>query len=717
MIPVQRVAVIYRKELLDILRDRRTLIAMIVIPVVLYPLLMLWLLWEAQAEQARLQQEVFIVEVADDAARQDLENIIAAARNPREPSASAPADELQPQFDIRVGHTPDERIGQDVPLRVELKRGVRPATRLGQLEIAIRYSDVDVRSRAARDELVSLLDEFRQLLTRESILRLLGGEHLPVASMPSADTDRQIDLILNPVRIETTSTASQRQRGGWALGQIIPILLVIMIVSGAIYPAVDLTAGERERGTLETLMVTPVPTVHLIVGKFLVVATIAMLTAALNLASVGATMHFGGISSVISAQMPIEFPLTVLPIILLCMVPLALLCSAVLVAVCSFARTFKEAQNYVVPVIIGSLVACVPVSMETARLEGTTLILPVGNMVLLARDMLQQNCTVSAAVVVLLSTTLYAAAAVAVAARLFGQEAVLFVDTGSFKNLFRRRLFKPVSRPTVAQAFLLVALIFPISFYGQAGLSAETADQFLRLLKGLAVWQFAGLFVLLPVAVCVYFRIGLRETFRLRLPPVRAWLAACLLGVSSWALAITFISGQHRLMPPSEAMTKAAEIIEGHINATPLPLALLLLAVIPAVCEEMLFRGYLLSGLSSSLRKWPSIFAAAAVFATFHFMIDRIPLTFLLGTVLAWLCWQSRSLLPGILFHVLHNGLMLAIPRSPGVARYLGRDAAAEASPLPPAVLWGAVLAFVAGLALIASMNRRASSPGSSSGS
>jgi len=716
LIPVQRVAVIYRKELLDILRDRRTLIAMIVIPVVLYPLLMLWLLWEAQAEHTRLRQEIFVVEVADEAARGDLENIIAAARQPREQSTSAPADDAQPQFDVRVGQTPDERIGQDVQLRVELKRDDPPGVRRGRLEIAVSYNDVDVRSRAARDELLAVLDDFRRLLTRESILHILGKEGPAGASMLSAETDREIDLILNPVRIETTSTASQRQRGGWALGQIIPILLVIMIVSGAIYPAVDLTAGERERGTLETLMVTPVPTVHLIVGKFLVVATIAMLTAALNLASVGATMHFGGISSVISAQMPIELPLAVLPIILLCMVPLSLLCSAVLVAICSFAQTFKEAQNYVVPVIIGALVACVPVSMETARLEGTVLILPVGNMVLLARDMLQQNCTVSAAIVVLLSTTLYAAAAVAVAARLFGQEAVLFVDTGSFKNLFRRRLFKQVPQPTVAQAFLLVALIFPISFYGQAGLSAETADQFLRLLRGLAVWQFAGLFVLLPVAVCVYFRIGLRETFRLRLPPVRAWLAAGLLGVSSWVLAIAFISWQHRLVPPSEAMTKAAEMIENHINAIPLPLALLFLAVIPAICEEMLFRGYLLSGLSSSLRKWPSIFAAAAVFATFHFMIDRIPLTFLLGTVLAWLCWQSRSLLPGILFHIMHNGSMLAIPRAPGIAEYLGLDTAAEVASLPPAVLWGAALAFIAGLALIASMDRRSISPAPSGG-
>jgi sodium transport system permease protein len=454
--------------------------------------------------------------------------------------------------------------------------------------------------------------------------------------------------------------------------------------------------------------VTPVPTVHLIVGKFLVVATIALLTATLNLASVGATMHFGGISRIISAQMPVELPLAVLPLILLCMVPLALLCSAILVAVCSFARTFKEAQNYVVPVIIGTLVACVPVSMETARLEGPMTILPVGNMVLLARDMLQQSCTWPAAIAVLLSTTLYAAAAIAVAARLFGQEAVLFVDTGSFKNLFRRRLFRPSPRPTAAQAFLLAALVFPVCFYGQAGLSADSAEQFVQMLKGLAVWQFAGLFVILPVVLCLYLKVDVRETLRLRMPPVRAWLAALLLGVSSWVLAQDFVAWQHRFLPPSEAMTKAMQQIEAHVNAIALPAVVLLLAVIPAICEEALFRGFLLSGFSTALKKWPAILASAGVFATFHFMVDRIPLTFLLGTLLAYICWQSRSLLPGILFHVLHNGLMLAIPRFPGIARHLGLEGpSTESAQLPTRLILCASVAFLIGLGLLATLSKR----------
>src|SRR5690606_8639593 len=265
--------------------------------------------------------------------------------------------------------------------------------------------------------------------------------------LPDDQAAPEIDRLLDPVEIKTVSTATTTQRGGWALGQVIPIILVLMTITGAIYPAIDLTAGERERGTLETLMVTPVSPVQLITGKFLVVTTIGLLTAALNVASIGATMHFSGLTRAISSEMPVEFPLSVLPIIFVALIPFACLFSAVLIAVCSFARTFKEAQNYVMPVIIVAMIPAFAVTLPSVRLTGAMLVMPVGNMVLLTRELFQQTHTWSQIVVVVLSTGLYAAAAVAVAARLFGQEAVLFADSRSYKTMLNRRFFLPADRP------------------------------------------------------------------------------------------------------------------------------------------------------------------------------------------------------------------------------------------------------------------------------
>ena len=566
-----------------------------------------------------------------------------------------------------------------------------------RMEVEIIYNEVNVRSRAAMEEFSDLLTEIRRLVTRECIARILGR------GLGQTPSHVDVDVILNPLEVTMTSPATPHQRGGWALGQIIPIILVLMTITGAVYPAIDLTAGERERGTLETLMATPVPTLYLIVGKFLVVATIGLLTATLNLASVGATMHFGGVMRAITAEMPVAFPYAVLPVILLCMIPFALLFSAILVAACSFARTFKEAQNYVMPIIIGAMIPSMIVALPTVRLEGAMMVLPVGNMVLLTRELFQQTCSWPAVAVVLLSTSLYAVAAIAVAARLFGQEAVLFVDAGSYKTLLRRRFFRPALRPSAAQALMAAAILFPLSFYAQGWLFDDTTEQFIEKLKWVAAVQFAGLFVLLPIALSLYLKVDVVSAFRLRPPRARTCLAALLLGLSSWALAHELLL----LQPTSEALIEFGREIEPQLADAPVWLVLLLLAVAPAVAEELFFRGFLLSGLSTAMRKWPAILTSADIFGVFHFMVERMPLTALMGIAIGYLCWQSRSILPCMLFHAMHNAWPMVLARLPETARWFGMvNESGDATHLRMPVLIAAVGTLLLGV-LIASTTDR----------
>ncbi len=710
-----RVGAIYRKELLEILRDRRTLTAMVVIPVVLYPLLMLGFLRAAESEESRLRSRTFLIEVGTASEATDLAAILQgvrdyqayeAARSKDPTSKPAPADHAG--FDIRVGDTPIEQLGDEVQLRLRLKSVRAQAGRTGpaQMAIHVTYSEVNVNSRTAMEQFSDVLEQFRQLSIRQRVQDVLVHDPAHIGASPM-----DVDTILDPVHIDTVSIATERQRGGWALGQIIPIILVLMTITGSIYPAIDLTAGERERGTLETLMATPVPALQLILGKFLVVATLGMITAFLNVASVGATMHFSGLTRSITQQMPIELPLEVLPIILICMVPFSLLFAAILVAVCSFARTFKEAQSYVMPVILGSLIPAMAVTLPTARLSGILLVLPVGNMVLLARELFQGTYTWTQVSFVLISTSFYAAAAVGVAVRLFGQEAVVFADSGSYKTLLLRRYYRPSLKPTLSQALLMAALMFPASFYAQSLLGGEAGGDFLRTLVVLAFVQFAGLFVLLPLAITLYYKIDPVETFRLRPPPVRGWIAAVLLGGTSWAVAQQFMALQTRLLPPSEALLEAFKQIEAQLAAAPLWQVLILMALVPAIAEEFLFRGFVLSGLSRGLRKWPAIAATAITFGIYHFVIDRVPITAMLGVCLGYLCWQSRSIWPAMVFHALHNGLLMILNAiSPETVRRLGVPDAVTGM-LPARVFVPAALLFLTGLVLAASLRTRADAP------
>ncbi|HPD29830.1 MAG TPA: ABC transporter permease subunit/CPBP intramembrane protease [Phycisphaerae bacterium] len=695
-----RIGAIYRKELLNILRDRRAMLAMIIIPVVMYPALMLGFVRAVESDEAKLRSQTFVVETPT---MEEADNLLARVVLAQDADAKD-----QPTFDIRPGNTPLTLLGDEVQLHVELQVSPRPSPFPERLTVHIAFNEVNARSRTAMEQLTAALNRYRERMTRDSLERLLESRPL---MMPS--TEPVVDLVLNPVSIETFSTATGQQRGGWALGLIVPVILVLMTITGAIYPAIDLTAGERERGTLEALLATPVPVLHLVTAKFLVVATIGLLAAFVNVLSVGATMHFGGLTKAFAnAEAPVQFPASTLPIIVFSMIPFALLSSAILVAVCSFARSYKEAQTYVTPVIILALVPAIAATLPSIQLKGIFLVMPVGNMVLLARELFQQTCTWPQVVIVLLSTTLYAAAAVGVAARLFGQEAVLFADAGSYRTLLLRRLMQPSPAPTVAQAVVLIALLFPAVFFINSLFSNLLLERLISGLIWLAVVQFGGLFLLLPLAVAAFLKIDLVNTFRLRLPPARAWLAALLIGVSSWAVATECFALQTRVIPPSEALAQLDRVLsEGAENAS-LRTIVLLLALIPAVTEEFLFRGFLLSGLGRASGKWTAVIGAGLIFGAFHFVVDKIPVTALMGMLLGYLCWQSRSLWPGILAHAMHNSALMVLPNMPRAAAWLGL-AGIDREPerlLPIHVVIPAAVLLLAGLAILATLRQRRSS-------
>ena len=149
------------------------------------------------------------------------------------------------------------------------------------------------------------------------------------------------------------------------------------------------------------------------------------------------------------AKQRIGFLKTAAPVALLAMIPFAVLFSGVMLAVCSFARSFKEAQNYMMPVMVVAIIPAMIVSyMPTINLQGLMLVAPVANVVILMRELFLGRYDLAAMSVVLLSTCLYAGAAVAVAAKIYGHEAVLFGDVGSYKTLLRRRFYKPQTYPS-----------------------------------------------------------------------------------------------------------------------------------------------------------------------------------------------------------------------------------------------------------------------------
>ena len=684
-------------------RDKRTLLATFVLPLLLYPLMILGLSWIRSSEESALQDARYRVAVSDEEAALVLRNLIADYRNSVQEEEILPVKgsrpttpEDVPNFDVVVQEVDDSHIGSVVDARVEFTQisdgrvvRVEELSR-NQLEARIVFRQTDVRSDAAASYLKRILD-WQFSIRRDRAIRIIQRE------MESVYPEVDIWAALSPVTVEQRSISSKEELGGWLLGRILPVILVIMTISGATYPAIDLTAGERERGTLETLLVAPVPAVEVITGKFLVVTTIAMTTAVLNVLSMGATLQLGGLASALGGPNAASIPLHVFPLILLCLFPFAILSSAVLLAVCCFARTFKEAQNYVMPILIASMVPAAVGLMQTMELRGAILVMPIANLTLLTRDLFQGTWTFSSMVIVLLSTSLYAATAVAIATKVFGQEAVTFSDSFHFKTLLRRQWFATQSLPNVSQVLLPTAILFPLVFYVQSGLQAGASGDLVTFLRQWGLVQVL-LFVGVPLAVVWYLKLNAWKTFSIRLPRGRFWIGAVLIGASAWVVASEVAVLQTRIMGRGLQLAETEQMMLGLLNELGLVEALVLIAVLPGFCEEFLFRGFLLSGVRRSAGKWGTLLVVGVVFGLFHLYGFKLLVTSLLGILLALVCWQSGSIWPGILIHMMHNAIAVCLVVEPGFAEFLRLDTAATTGHLPAHILVPGVLAFGLGL-------------------
>lgn len=681
---LSRINTIWLKEARDTLRDHRTVLAMVLLPIVLYPALMLGSLQAFEYQTSRLRQETFTVGVQNEAVGRWLRQLIDTDLARRKGAPGVAAEELpgldeQPETNdatsrpVKPPLTTRERENEAVaaarqnvyerPPKYEilvipdLGRAIRegavhvgitmegrPPTADDQESLAVTMfvDETDFRAQMAQTGLAGIFSRKAEALT-EQRLRKLGLAR----------------AYIEPLKIASSNIASPEKSGVSVIAQIVPLILIMMTITGAIYPAIDLTAGERERGTLETLMVAPVSSVDLILGKFIVVAIVGMLSALLNLLAIGGTIFLSGVGDSLLNGNKLTIPLHVLPWIFVIILPLAMLFSATLLAVCSFARSFKEAQNYLMPVIVAAMIPAMVGVLPGVRLEGPLLVIPVTNIVLLTRDLFLGMPNVWGNMVwVFASTSIYAAAAIAIAARLFGQEAVLFNDNSSAKTLFMRQFFKPRDYPTIAQALLLVTMVFSLNFFIQQALLRSSGGQIgIGSFYAIAAVMLL-LFVALPLGGALYLRLRVSSTFSLEFPSVRGWLAAVLIGSGSWVLAQAWTVLQLRYLPLPTELTAASESAQA-LDGVAWQL-LFLVAIVPGVCEELFFRGFALSGIRSAIGGLGATLIVAFAFAMNHHMVQRLVTTFVLGLLLGLLVIRYRSLFPAVVAHVLHNGMTVA---------------------------------------------------------
>lgn len=675
-----------QKELRETLRDRRTMLTLVMMPLLVYPLLSM-ALNRFLLSSGMPAEQAFIVGVSSPDERDFLQTLIEDPRSaPPEPILKVNGGQLA-RFEVVVPEeiSPEEALSQNLlDIAVQFQDG---ANAIRSMEI-VSYNNDQGSSTAQR-----ILTERLQWLQLSESLRIA----------------QQIDPDYQPIDLRIRSIGEKAS--GSILGTVIPLVLVLMTITGAVYPAIDLTAGERERGTMEALMASPVPRWWVLLAKYLAVVFVAFLTAMANLLAMFVTLKVTGLVSMLAGDSTVGM-LQIMQILGLLLL-FSCFFSALLLSLTSFAKSFKEAQAYLIPVMLLSLGPAMLSLMPGVTLEGPLAVAPLLNIVLLARDILSGTATTAGAVVAVTSTLFYAAATLGVAARLFGSDAVERTSQKSFGSLLQRP-DTVTQHPSMSQAGLVVALLLPASFLISNGLmqwlrivsdSVSVSSQL--LLNALSLILVFGL---IPLCATVIGRHRIQSTYRFSLPPFASIFGAIVLAGGAWAFAheALALADQFGIALLSDDQIERTRSLLDKWKTVPPWLLLLTMAATPALIEELCFRGYLFSAFSAVLRPWQTICTTALLFGLFHvfvgstLLVERFLPTMLLGLLLGWVAYRTGSVWPGVVLHFFHNGMLELAARYHDKLDFLGLSDADGSKHLPASWLVAAALMVMIGIAIVA---------------
>ena len=630
---------VLQTELLQLARDKRALFSAIVLPALLYPIFF----WATGAledvGEKTMQERSVTVALALDALPDDVETTFLDALKAGGPletrvidasEATAIEDPEEQRLAVRA------LLGRDAPDSDESAELLVIGT-LNPLDAgpAVYAFDLwfDVKSDDSREALSRARDALRAIesgLTIERRETLLGG-----------DPARGLSPVVRDV-------ATAEDASGARLGKWLPFIALLVLVSGGAYAALAVFAGEREAGTLETLLVQPVPHTAIATGKFLAVFVAGMATLIVNLASLVACVAFGlagadafggsdGVSIVRLSALVLELPACLLLCALLCLV-------------CGGARTFREGQLLVFPVTLLVIVPTSIVLRPEASLTAMWALVPFAGAGLALRDGLEGDLSLPLAMLMVVGHLGWTALALSRLARVLDAERIL---GGGGDKEAEGHLRQANARHAVRWGFALV-----MSFYLIAG-----SIQRWNMTFGLwfTFWLFLPAFAL----AIVWFQPRpsgearrILDSLNLRAPKLAHLLGAVLLAPALARGATLLFNWQQRVLPLPAG---AEETLESMANTLPQGTFWLLFffAFSPGVFEELVFRGAMLRNMERDWR-WPKIVLWQALyFGIIHTSIYRLLPTGILGAVLAGIALRSRSVFPAMLLHAVYNGLIV----------------------------------------------------------
>lgn len=403
---MRSILIIWQKELRDTIRDKRTLISSIVLPMLLMPTLIVGMFKLIEYEEQKSQEKVIKVAIENEQAGADFVNILKENDKveivdvPEDPEKALKDGELD--LVLSIPQDLEELIANQLAASIEVKKNSLNqyyGTAVSHIQTAlVQYNNTTLAQR----------------FEKQSI-------------NPS---------ILNLVDINEIEVASNEELGGFGLSMLLPMFIVMWAIVGGQYAAIDVSAGEKERKTLESLLLTPVKRLHIVVGKYLTVVTTALMSVIVSLTSIYVSILVFGFgpsnmesSSGTAQQLSLDFTLDLRTFIVLFFVSLLLvfLFSATLISIAIFAKSYKEAQSYIGPAY---LVVILPITILNVipgfKASIAFFFIPAINAILLFKEVLVGNFDLVHIAITIISLILYAIGAILIATKIYSKEGILF---------------------------------------------------------------------------------------------------------------------------------------------------------------------------------------------------------------------------------------------------------------------------------------------------
>ncbi len=261
---LKNIRIVYNKERTDMLRDRRTLFNMLLFPLIMFPVITIGFNRLESQLREKAKQEAAQIMVLGAEHAPELDGKLRASG----------------KFEIVPFAADFKQQISDKKLRaaVEFSQGFEQAVRVANgpaPSLTLYFYRTELRSELAVRNLEEIIGKYRT----EIVQGRVAGQGMSAAS-------------LTPVLTKEQNVASAEKVSGVRMGAIIPYFIIIFCLMGALHPAMDLTAGEKERGTMETILASAVSRGELVMGKFLLVLTTSLITAVISLISYSATLKF-----------------------------------------------------------------------------------------------------------------------------------------------------------------------------------------------------------------------------------------------------------------------------------------------------------------------------------------------------------------------------------------------------------------------------------------